>query len=223
MQVKRWSTWDLWRTSLTNARSQLQSLTVIARRVAGAACLLLLAACASPSARGATAPPTATGGGTNSARSSSPSPTHLPIPVIAAHPVPITLATPEGAGEFARAFYAELDRALQTNDSSLFDGFLRPSCAFRQKIDRGAADRAVHHYLRTGGQRDITKMLAYPRGRTHLELKVESNRQTAITVDRNGRVVSTDPGHIATEQLSLDYSGDRWIVSNLIGNYSDLH
>jgi N-acetylmuramoyl-L-alanine amidase len=141
---------------------------------------------------------------------------------IAAHPVPLTPATPQGAGDFARAYYAELDRALQTNDVSVFDTYLKPSCPFRQKIDKETADRARYGYLRTGGSREISKMLAFPRGSTQLELKVESTRQTATTVDANRRTISIDPGHTATEQLSLDYSGDRWIVTDLVGNYSAL-
>jgi hypothetical protein len=194
----------------------VESHFVIRRTIVGAGCLVALAACASPAARGAPGPVAAP----SSAHATSSAATPIPLPSISPHPAPATLATPQGAAEFIRAYYAELDRALQLGDATVLDEYFTATAPFKQKVDRETSEMRAKGHHRTSEHRKITKILADTITPVRMRLFIYSNWQPIQELTSTESVVGGEPARKARERQDLEFRSGRWWIGDSGGEYT---
>ena len=169
--------------------------------------LCSLAACAS-SGGGASAPPPAV---VTPSAQASPS---APPPV----PAPSTPATAEGAISFVRAYYAELNHALYTDDSSELITYSKPTCPCRKLVHQITDHQAKHQHWTVHG-RVIDSSSVNLLNPVHAEVLVRSHWPATRLLDQKNRTIDTDPGHSATERFVIDRDGNSWRISIVYGTY----
>lgn len=170
------------------------------RAAAGAVALTALAACSSDPAPPSTLP------SLSAAPSTSPS--------AAAVPSEAAAATPEGAAEFARFFYAQVTRGFQTQDSSLVSALSLPTCKtcsnYVRSIDSVRADKLTVE----GGDFQLYLAVAPGQGQPS-EARVDVGWDfTAVKyLNEAGEVVEEGPAvSRVEEQLDLVRIDGEWRV-----------
>jgi hypothetical protein len=171
--------------------------------------LFAVAGCASSGA-GASAPPPAVVTPSTHATSSAPAPV----------PAPSTPATAEGAIAFVKAYYAEMNHALATNESETLANYSKENCPCRKVL-------ATIEVNQSKGQKwsantriidDISANLVNP---VHVEVSVRSH-WPATRLVASGKTVGYDPGHTASERILLDRDRSSWLISVVYGSYKAL-
>jgi hypothetical protein len=167
-----------------------------------------LAACASSGSGAAPPPPAVVTPSTQTPAQSAPPPV----------PAPNTPATAEGAIAFIKAYYAEMNHALYTNELSLLSAYSQPSCPCRKLVGQ-ITDHRLKNQHWTSHAREIDSFSVDLIDSVHAEVSVHSHWPATRLVDNRGKVIDSDPGHSAVEKFVLDFSSSNWHISIVYGTY----
>lgn len=186
---------------------------VIAQRASAvAACLLvsvLLSACADDEP-GPVALPSVSPAPSVSPSAAAPSPVAVPVDARA--------ATPQGAAEFARFFYAEVAAAFQTQSPDRVSSLSLPDCETCRRYVASVRQAQIHNWRIDGGEFRILLAEA-PRSGSDgtATVDVAWNFQPAIYYDTSGMKIHEAPAVVGVEEtLRLQRRGGSWAVADIV-------
>ena len=182
-----------------------------------------LGACTSSGAAGspgASSPAATSAGSTSKAPSSTattsaaPSPTTSIDPVIAKIPAAARAETMEGAAAYTQFYFAELNRAFKTGDTSLLTSLYSKECKTCSALSNGVADvrTAGHHY-----GADLTKVnyaTATEFTPTIRRVLVDMNQMSVPVLDKANRKVDVTRSAKLEFVATLEFD-KRWNITRL--------
>jgi hypothetical protein len=184
---------------------------IVKRSSAVAACLLVsvvLSGCADDEP-GPTALPSVSPGA-----SASPSVTAAPGPV--AVPVAAQAATPKGAAEFARFFYAEVERAYEERDPEIVARLGAPGCEACGRFVASLTSSRDNDERVEGAVYEITFAEAPEVVNDRTVVAVIYDGPEAVRYSAEGAVIDREPAVAGfEEELLLVRSGLSWLVEEV--------
>jgi hypothetical protein len=145
--------------------------------------------------------------------SASPSPSAVP----SVAPTGINAPTPQGAADFARYVYAQIERAFATKDPALIQALSTPACDSCNNLI-ASLKRVVANNEHVVGYR-ITVQAAVAPATTATTARVDVIRETTggEFISAAGRVVLREPAlHGIEERMDLVRAGGTWRVAQIV-------
>jgi hypothetical protein len=142
------------------------------------------------------------------------------LPTRSPSPTPTTTsaspATPEEEVEAAvRAYYAELTRAAQTNDTEQLRGMVTRRCPCYRPI-RVIESGAERGEITPDAEWTVTRLRVHDVEPGTALVEVEYEVSAYDVVDTSGDVLGHVGGQRSHFDLSLVKTGSRWVISNLV-------
>lgn len=131
-------------------------------------------------------------------------------------PTGIDAPTPEGAAEFARFFYSQVELAYSQKDPTLVERLSAPGCTTCQAFIDTLVDIRDSGDRYEGVQYEITFAEAPALEGDEARVTIIYNGPEVVRYDPTGRVLATEPAVQGfEEELGLVRSGDSWLVAEL--------
>ena len=143
-----------------------------------------------------------------------PVPSASASPVAAPSPPAEALAeTSEGAEQFARYFFDNVNLGFRTGSSSAVRDLSAPGCEGCESLIRLIDELHAKEHKRAGGDYELQTVTAPPVERGDVVLLVTYDRSASRVVDNMGKVFATAaPVPLTTAQMRLIRSGGTWHV-----------
>jgi len=170
----------------------------------------LVAGCQGGSATSSSSPSASNSPAASPSGSSTPSPSPSP-----SYSVPPEARTHDEAGAiaFVHFYFDQVNRAWMTPDATLLPQLAESGCQSCAALQRHAADLVAQQRRATAapvGIRDVRIRPGAPEGQDFLTMTLDQLGVT--TVDRDGKVVDSDPVQSIHKNVALIWQGEGWLV-----------
>lgn len=144
------------------------------------------------------------------------SPSASPSPRAVAVPSEATAATPEGAAEFARFFYAQVARGFQAADPSLVDAISGDDCATCNNYIESITAVRDEKLRAEGGDFELYLAVSPALEGDTATVDVGWNFASVRYFDASGNLVQEGPAMSGVEEsVTLRRESDTWIVQDI--------
>jgi hypothetical protein len=131
-------------------------------------------------------------------------------------PTGINAPTPEGAGAFARYFYAQVELAYERKDPELVSRLSAPGCETCDAFVETLVDVRQMGHRYEGVEYEIRFAEAPGFEGDEARVTVIYDGPAVVRYDAGGAVIDTEPAvESFEEEVSLVRSGDSWLVQEV--------
>jgi hypothetical protein len=146
-----------------------------------------------------------------------PSVSSSPSAVASPTPTGKDAPTPEGAAEFAKYVYAQIEQAFATNNPELIKAVSLPECTSCTHLYDSAKRTADAHGRVLGYRISVVAAVAPATTGDTARVDVIRNSTANVEYDGSGKVVSREPALKGIEdQMNLRWVGGAWRVSEIV-------
>lgn len=126
---------------------------------------------------------------------------------------PPTEATPEGAAEFVRYFYDQVEKAYAARDPALVEALAAPGCSACERFVTSISSLRDNNQRTEGLVYELLSVVTPPFEGDRARVDVVYNGPEVVRYASDGSVVNREPAaEFVNEQVDVERANGRWTV-----------